>query len=77
MFIANLTKNFIDTNNDIDILRFISLVQLLIVKPPPSHKYNTTERDGFNHKNIDWLIRQCQPQTLHPEVKLPAWVLHT
>lgn len=54
MFITNLTKNFIDTNNDIDILRFISLVQLLIVKPPPSHKYNTTERDGFNHKNIDW-----------------------
>lgn len=54
MFIPNLTKKFIDTNNDIDILRFISLVQLLIVKPPPNHKYSITERDGFNHKNIDW-----------------------
>lgn len=43
MFIFNLIKNFIDINNDIDILRFIFLVWLLIVKLLLSYKYNIME----------------------------------
>lgn len=43
MFIVNLIKNFIDINNNIDILRFIFLVWLLIVKLLLSYKYNIME----------------------------------
>lgn len=43
MFIFNLIKNFIDINNNIDILRFIFLVMLLIVKLLLSYKYNIME----------------------------------
>lgn len=40
MFIANLTTNVTEIIDNIDIQRFISLVQLL-VKPPPTSRNET------------------------------------